>query len=203
MLFVSYCPSHASTHPQRQGVRHVYLGLRWGLGKWGCPWSWECLCPRAIPALSKACLLQKGMGTEGAHCIRGMWEEDVFQPSNWVCVWGGGVCASKSLQDAVGTGKSWVPSNLFTVTTSYETSSKPLYCVSLCSDLCKLKSTPCLLTRENCFGYRGSNGACCLGNFKVCHSRNPSGWICWNGGSRLDFSELSVLFLLLFLLGIL
>lgn len=103
----------------------------------------------------------------------------------------------------MGTQKSWVPSNLFTVTTSYETLSKPLYCVSLCSDLCKLKSTPCLLTWENCFGYRGLNDACCLGNFKVCHSRKPSGWICWDGGSRLDFSELSGLFILLFLLGIL
>lgn len=47
-------------------------------------------CPRAIPALSKAYLLQKGKSPEGAHCIRGMWEEDVVQPSNWVCVCGGG-----------------------------------------------------------------------------------------------------------------
>ena len=52
-------------------------------------------------------------------------------------------------------------------------------------------------------GYSGSNDACCLGNFKVCRSRKPSGWICWAGGNRLGFRELSVLFLLLFLLGIL
>lgn len=64
---------------------------------------------------------------EGTHCIRAMSEEDVVEPSNWVGV---GVYASKSLlQDAAETGKSWVPSNLFTVTTSYETSSKPLYCL--------------------------------------------------------------------------
>lgn len=141
------------------------------------------------------------MHTASEGCGRKMLSSP---PTGCVCGAGVGVCVSKSpLQDAVGTGKTWVPSNLFTVITSYETSSKPLYSVSLCSDLCKLKSTPCLLTRENCFGYRDSNGACCLGNFKVCHSRKPSGWICWDGGSRLDFSELSVLFLLLFLLGIL
>lgn len=85
------------------------------------------------------------MSTEGTLCIRGMSEEDVVEPSNWVGV-GGSVLLKASYR------MQWGPERAGFLPIS---SQLPLpvrlqasHCIvlSLCSDLCKLKYTPCLLT---------------------------------------------------------